>query len=743
MTGIATGLAQHSRYGTPVSAWAAAARTAVVEGRVTTDPHAIESRHPGPPRWLVEITMRRAQSHGTVVRASGSVLAVGSAQLAQLPVGAVVRVTGRLRPTDPGEKPVAIVQVTSRSMVVRAPNVVWRIAERARAGLRAASDGLPPDARGLLPSLVLGDTSAMPPDLKQDMTTAGLTHLTAVSGANLAIVGGGIFLLATSLGVPRPARIALAGLCMAGFCVAARPEPSVLRAAAMGAVGLLGLTTGRRAHPVPALSCAVMALLVVDPWLARAYGFALSVLATAGLVVLAPRFAARWSRLLPRWLALAIAVPIAAQLACSPLLVLLNPSVSLVCIPANLVADAAVAPATLTGVAAAAVWPVVPELSTALAGIGGICCWWIAVVARVAAGLPGSSVAWPAGLTGVALMLAVVLLCIAAWSRPVSRRVDGTSEGPEASAPKRSRQWDVVIALGLCTVLAVALCGDALRDRVGSVWRAPWPDPHWSVVLCDVGQGLAVVVKLAPRRIILLDTGGDPRLADGCLRRLGVDHLETLVLTHLHADHVGGLAGALSGRSVGRILTGPLEEPATGAEGLGRAANEYHVPVSAVLAGESRNFTDGSGWRVLWPRALDLGASRGDDEQVNDLSLVVELRTAEGMDVLVLGDVETWAQRRLLEELGDDVPHPDVVVVAHHGSADQIGDLYRQLQAPVGLIGVGADNDYGHPAQRTLAMLAAAGIRVWRSDLSGAVAVTRLPTGNGGMGLVVSHARSG
>lgn len=337
------------------------------------------------------------------VRAAAPVEVVGGPEWAGLTYGTSVRFEGRLSPVPDGRRAVARVQAGPPT-VVRGPPSWWRHAAGLRAGLVALAEQVPGDAGGLLPGVAVGDTSRAAPDLTEAMTASGLSHLTAVSGAHFSMVGALVLLGCAAVGVPRRWRAAPAALVMAGFVLLVRPGPSVVRAALMGAVGLAGLVAGRPARAVPALAAAVITLLVVDPWLALDVGFALSVAATAGIALLAGPLAARWADRIGRGPALALAVPIAAQAACGPVLVLLDPSVAMYAVPANLVAAPAVGPATVLGLLAALVAPVWPPAAAALAHLAGAACWWIARVARIADGLPGAHLPWVGGLTGVLLL---------------------------------------------------------------------------------------------------------------------------------------------------------------------------------------------------------------------------------------------------------------------------------------------------------------------------------------------------
>lgn len=276
--------------------------------------------------------------------------------------------------------------------VLGPPSAIQRAAEHVRARLRAAVGRLPPDQRGVLPGMVVGDTSRLAPELADDFQTAGLTHLLVVSGANLAIVIGAVLGLCRFAGLGHRRAPPVAVLAVFAFVVVARPEPSVLRATVMGLIGLLALFTGRRRQGIPALAAAVLLLVLIDPELARSYGFALSVLATAGLLVLAPPWRDRLARRLPGPLADALAVAAAAQVAVAPVLVMLSGEIGVLAVVANLLAAPAVAPATLLGALAAVTAPASLPLARVIVWPAGLAVAWIIRVARTTADLPYATI---------------------------------------------------------------------------------------------------------------------------------------------------------------------------------------------------------------------------------------------------------------------------------------------------------------------------------------------------------------
>jgi competence protein ComEC len=620
-----------------------------------------------------------------------------------------LRARVQLSPPKAGESAyAAVARVTGEGPldVVARPSALQRAAGGLRAGLRGATERLPGDARALLPGLVVGDTSRMTPALDDAFRTTDLAHLTAVSGSNLSLM---LLLFvgppglagraerrgaAARLGLPLRVTALLGGVLTVAFVVVCRPDPSVLRAAACGFVTLLAIGTGRRRSLVPALAASVLLLVLYDPWLAREYGFALSVLATGALLTIGPRWSAGLVRRgVPPRLAEVLAAAAAAQAVCAPLVAVFAARVGLVAVPCNLLAEPAVAPATALGFAALALGPVAPPLAAVFARCAGLPAEWIAAVARTGAALPGAQVGWPGGWSGGALLAGAVVLAV-----PLLRRL-----------PRHP--WTAAV----CAVLLLLA---VLRPQPLGRVVTGWPPPHWSYAMCDVGQGDATVLAAGGSSAVVVDTGPDPELADHCLRELGVRRIPLLVLTHFHADHVTGLPAVLHGRSVGAIETTTFPEPRAEEEFVRRTAAAARVPVVRAVLGERRSVGPLS-WTVLWPPPGRIPAT-GDP---NDASVTLFVRIRHGPTLLLPGDLEPEAQEALVREL-PSLPRVDVLKVPHHGSAYQDSELLRGLGPRLALISCGAGNPYGHPSPRTVALLRAQGAVVLRTDTDGGIAVT-------------------
>lgn len=555
-----------------------------------------------------------------------------------------------------------------------------------RLGFADAARGLGGDGAALVPGLAIGDTSAVSESLDAAMKASSLSHLTAVSGANCAIVTAAAFLLAALCRVGRTGRIVAAIFTLAGFVVLVTPQPSVIRAGAMAVVVLVGLAAGRPGGGVTALGVAVVALLAFDPWLARDYGFALSAAATAGLLLLTAPLTALLSRFMPAPIAVVLGVPLAAQLACQPILVLLDPAIALYGVPANLLAAPAAPVGTVVGLVGCLVLPMLPSVGMALLQVAWLPASWIALVAHGAAGLPGGRLPWIPDAPGALLLVACTTLAL--WL---------------ALSPPRAGWLRAPAAALLVVAVAIPLGASAGGPLVGAATRPG----DWDVAACDIGQGDAVLIR-STGVTAMIDTGPDPAALERCLALLRIERIDLLVLTHWDADHAGG-AGAVAGR-VGTVIHGPLDgERSDRVLGpLARGGAE----IEEVVAGHRGELGDAR-WRVVWPKPRAVPG--------NDASVVIDLE-APGFRGVFLGDLGEEAQLRMLRSV--DLGRVDLVKVAHHGSADQSEALYRELRATVGVIGVGAENGYGHPTDRLLELLATTGTTAVRTDHSGTVVLT-------------------
>lgn len=600
-------------------------------------------------------------------------------------VGSTLKIDGTVQATDPGDSAAFLFFADDLSVTAEPPwYLEWANALRTRfADAAAAFDG---NGADLLPGLAIGDTSAVSQQLDAAMKASSLSHLTAVSGSNCAVVVGLIVLLGRQLGCSRPARVGAASIALLAFVVLVTPQPSVLRAAVMATIVLGALASGRPVRGLPVMSLAVIVLLAADPWLARDYGFALSVLATGGLILLARPLADVLTRWFPRSLALVIAVPLAAQLYCQPVLILLQPSLPTYGVVANVLAEPAAPAATVLGLAACLALPVAPWLGQALIALAWLPSSWIAAVATFFADLPLSALPWPGDALGLALLaVATAGAILAVLSRGRPRML-----GAVASA-----------------AVLILVVGTMTGTRLGVLIDRP---ADWQIAMCDVGQGDATLVRSAST-VALIDTGPEPEAMAACLSDLGVTRIDLLILSHFDLDHVGGTSAVMG--LVTQALVGPSSGPDDDrlVDELAQRGAEV-VPAIAGMTGTLGDLR----WSILWPEAHLDGVEPG-----NDASVTIAFDCATGcLSTLFLGDLSERPQQQL-----PSIHRVDVVKVAHHGSADQAAATYSHAAAAVGLIGVGADNTYGHPTEHLLMMLAAAGTVPLRTDEDGLILLSQ------------------
>jgi len=554
--------------------------------------------------------------------------------------------------------------------------------------------GVTEDSAGLVGGLAIGERGLISEELAQNMKELSLTHLVAVSGANLAIIAGAVFLTASVIGLGRSWRYFLAYLAIACYIVLVGPESSVLRAGTMAAFVLAGWWLGRKVNPIIPLSWAVLVLLLIDPGLSVDIGFALSVFATLGLLLFAGKLHEKLEPKLGTWLSMGVSASIAAQLYTLPVLLILQPAIPVYSVLANLAVEAVVAPVTVLGILAVLASAFLPPLAKLLSFIASLGTWWIESVANQLSQLPLTRVPMLPGAIGIWFTVVLVVgLTLLALAKSPSVRVLGAA-------------GVVLFAVPIAWVIT-----DVSRSRDFS--------EGWEILNCDVGQGDALLLR-SGGEIALVDVGREDEPIDRCLEGLGITHLDLLVLTHFDADHIGGIKGAMRNRTVDLAMISGFKDdrPLVGlvSEVLDRAAREVRVGYRG-LVGE----LGAVNWRVLSP-----SFSGQEAQDSNDASVVV-IFSFQGFSVLTLGDLGEVGQKRLLRQswpyLRELRDQPLVLKVAHHGSKDQSPELHELIEPDVGLVSVGQGNDYGHPNSKTINLLFGLGATILRTDTQGAIAI--------------------
>ncbi len=639
--------------------------------------------------WLLVHFGLRTRSNGSRAHPRIAVLSFAAVCiLGSVLLGLGLQNIGNAKATFAVTRGVAVGSSTQSSEV----SAVWLSGvEAAKQRFQVQTKGVSSDARALVLGLSIGDDSALSAKTSDRLKVLSLTHLSAVSGANCAIVLGGVLLLLKRFTISRPTRASLAVLALVMYVLVVGAQPSVLRSAIMAGLVILSMSGGRRVPPLVALAWSVVLVLLLWPSMAGELGLLLSVASTAAILILAPKLFERWRSRMPKWLAASLAVTVAAQLWCLPMLEPLQGGLPTYSVVANLLAEPLVAPITILGIAALICAAVGAPLVGVLTYCASIPANAIVQVSKLA-DLPAATLWWPSGFLGVIATGSLVLACSFYF---FSRRR---------------------LALTISAVMAILLgltASSAARTFVS------WPSNDWQLVACDVGQGDALVVR-SKDAIAVIDVGRDPKPIDRCLKRLGVHNIDLLVLTHFDADHVGGLSGTLSSRHVALAMLTPFRDERPLAHLSKKLLHDASID---TITGECcmQGKLGVATWQVIEPESN----ARGSDDS-NDASIIMTFRL-EGIDLFTFADLGEKGQMRAVEyheALLSRRPNiPLVVKVSHHGSGDQYPELFEQLRPEVALFSVGERNPYGHPTTRTLRIFEDASSQILRTDLQGSISV--------------------
>jgi len=639
-----------------------------------------------------------ALNSAPLARGSVPVRIVGNLVSSRTALGSEAQVVGQLQRGENGDQQAWVLFVSESPEEWAPPGSFLLATDQLRASFLERSLLRDGDAGGLLPGLAIGDTSAVDDSLVDAMRRTSLSHLVAVSGANCAIIVALVVAVVALFGGGLWVRMVAGIVALVGFVILVTPEPSITRAAVMASIVLIFLASSRPVRGIPVLGTTVLILLAIDPWLSTDFAFALSVLATGGILLLTGPLVRAMSPYLHPGVALVIALPIAAQIACQPLLIVLNPIIPVWAVVANALAAPAAPVATILGMLACVAGPFSTRLADTIVWMAWVPAAYIAGIARVLAATPMAVLAWPEGWFGVAVV-AVIGYAGVAWF-----------------LMRHSTHETVRRVLGGSSLSAIAVVIVVFFVPQSAV-KASIP-PDWTVAQCDVGQGDAVVLRSSGFTVVI-DVGEFPADITRCLSLLGVSDIDVLVITHFDKDHVGAWAAVME--QVGEVWIGDIDSDKDAA--VVSDMRDTGVLVRQVYRGE-KLVAGGYDLAVVWPTTAPLVPPG------NDSSVVIVATPREEcpacLSGVYLGDLGEQAQQILLGRESFGVV--DIVKVSHHGSKDQYPELYRSLGAAVGLIGVGVENTYGHPTRDVMEVIQETGV-VLRSDRVGLVTLHRSATG--------------
>ncbi len=573
--------------------------------------------------------------------------------------------------------------------------------------------------------ILLGVRASIAPEINDAFATAGLTHVVAISGWNIAIVAALVMALVRPL-ERRPGgrwtTALVAATAIGSYVVLTGASPSVVRAALMAGAMLVGRLAGSRAHATSALGLAALVMLLVAPAVLWDVGFQLSLLATAGLIWFGRSIEARLGSW-PAWIREPVALTMAAQLTTLPVILVNFERLSLVA-PLSNVLVVPLVPLAMLASAGASAGGVLMAL-VPLGPVGDACAWllgggaWLVLRAMIGVGQLTAGLPFAAVDVTVPAPLAVAwfpLLALAGWAMRVEKREPGGR-----AVPDEAMTAAVAAVAGFFRPIRALL---ALVALLGAITLGSRPDGLLHLTVLDIGQGDAILVEAPSGRTMLVDGGPDPELT---LRRLGANtpffarRIDLVVLSHPHQDHVAGLIEVLDRHRIGAILHAGIGFENAAYDRLLTAAAAAAVPVRLARAGQVLALDATTSLEILFPSEPDASAPLPEGD-INNGSIVMLLRHG-GFAALLTGDAEAPVEAALI---GRGILRPvDVLKVGHHGShSSTTPGLLAAIRPSLAVISSGEGNEYGHPASETLATLSAhGGIGVHRTDLEGDIEV--------------------
>ncbi len=556
------------------------------------------------------------------------------------------------------------------------------------------------DSAALLKGILLGERRQLPEDLIDTFRTIGLAHILAVSGLHVGLITLVVYTLLFVLRLPR--RLVVAGTLgvLVLYAFITNLTPSVIRATIMAALFLVGRQMDRQTDTVNILAVAAIVILLIWPSSLFDLSFQLSFLATYAIITgyprmkeLLPERLSRSEKWWARWLRDGLLVSVAAQLGTLPVVAGTFYQVSWMSAVANLFIGPMVFLNTTFGVLTVLTGPLAIEIARLFSAVNALVLYGMIHLSKTFSNAPSAllQVPAPSGLFFLSFYAAGLLLL---WS-------------PHGARWQRTR-------LGLVALSVLVFCYDFLPERT------------LEITVLDVGQGDAIFIACPNGRTLLVDGGSGPPAYDAgarvivpFLRAKGHRRVDTIVVTHPHLDHYGGLSAVVESVDVGEIVSSGIGSEAGAYLAWRETVARHGIPYRAVGKGDTLAALGGVRGVFLHPDPLFLSGAA----KINPNEVSVVLRLSYGaFSMLLTGDIEEKAEYAVTR--APAALKSTVLKSPHHGSSTSSGTAFLNAVDPEAVaVSAGMYNTFGHPSIITLEEYRRLGAAVYRTDRGGAVIV--------------------
>jgi competence protein ComEC len=553
---------------------------------------------------------------------------------------------------------------------------------------------LPKEQAGLLNGMLIGYTDGLSEDVQNAFSDSGLSHIMAVSGANVAFIIIPLIFLFKKLRFNQKASNIFIMFVLLLFVFITGFSPAVLRAVLMGELMLVGRLIRRETDIFSSIALAAIILLVSNPFNLFDIGFQLSFAATLSLVLFYNNLKRMLScKFIPVVIVDVLAATLAAQIGTIPITAFYFNKISLISFVSNIFVVSVVEIITILGCIMAILGHLSITLSQFIGYINYNFLSFVLFVTKTSSRVPFAvlKVVTPSFLAITTFYAASIFML---WYKPL------------VNLKLKKRYY----AVALCTIVILMLLGNF------------WPR-NLEIAFIDVGEGDSTLIRTSSGKTVLIDGGGGSKTDASSnagestvipfLLDYGVSRIDVVIATHGHDDHIKGLVPIIKDIDVGILVVPDISEMKE-LEPLMDLAHKKNISVKKCDIGESIELDKETKLNVLHPyKGLEI-----DKSSLNNGSLVLKL-VYKNTSVLFTGDIQKEIEDQLIKEKADLAA--DVIKIAHHGSAYSTTIDFIQLVKPsAAIISVGRNN-FGHPSPDILQRLKGKGIQIFRTDESGGV----------------------